>query len=132
MNGEERVPVSIGMKLVSLLLMVGGVLGIGLTAWLDSNLVSSGQVALFSPSVAITGYFIVVFGWAAWTGRNLSIGYRRAVRQAQILFALQSPLFRVPGFVYEFHTGFTASIGIANGAAFNFSFHLGSSANFYL
>lgn len=132
MNGRERVPVSIGMKLVALLLMIGGVLGVGLTFWLDLSLVSSGRAGVLSPAIAMTGAFIVLFGWAAWVGRELWVGERRAVRMAGILFAIQVPLLRVPGLIYEWHTGFTVPITVGSGGRFGAGFNLGSSFSFYV
>ena len=132
MNGRERVPVSIGMKLVALLLMIGGVLGVGLTFWLDLSLVSSGRAGVLSPAIAMTGAFIVLFGWAAWVGRELWIGERRALRMAGILFALQLPVLRIPGLIYEWHTGFTVPITVSSGARFGAGLNLGSSFSFYI
>jgi hypothetical protein len=130
MNGQERIPVSPGMKLTSLLLVIGGVWGIGIACWIDIGLVNSGRI--FSQSMAIAGAFIVLSGWAAWTGRDMWLGYRRALPMAQILFALQIPLLRIPGFFYEFHTGVMWSILIMSGPRFTLGSNLGSSFNFYI
>jgi hypothetical protein len=132
MSSDDRIKVSLGLKLVSLLLIVGGVVGIGLTLWLDLNFVNSGQISLFSPTIAITGAFIVLFGWAAWTGRELWTGNRRALTWAKILFGIQIPLIQLPGFSYEFHTGFTLPIRIITGPRLNFGFNFGSSFTFYI
>ncbi len=132
MSEDEQVPVSTGIKLISLLLMVGGVVGGGLTFWLEMNSVSSGQIRFFSPAAGVLGAFIVLFGWAAWTGRNLWLGKRSALTQAKILFGIQVPLFQVPGFAYEFHTGLTVPIKIAGGLHFSVGFNFGSSFSFYI
>lgn len=47
MSSNDRVPVSMGMKLVALLLMVGGVVGIGVGVWLDIRWLTNSQASLF-------------------------------------------------------------------------------------
>jgi hypothetical protein len=132
MSGAERVPVSVGMKFVALLLIVGGALGIALTLWLDISLLSSERVRVFSSSTAITGAFIVLYGWGVWTGIDLWRGRRQAITMAQVLFAMQIPVLNVLGFSYEFHTGLAIRIMVLGGANLNFNFQLGSSFNFYI
>jgi hypothetical protein len=132
MSGDNRVPVTGGMKFVSLLLIIGGIVGIGVAVWIDVELMTNGQIKLFSPSTAIGGAFIVLFGWAVWTGRDLWRGRRQAITFATILFALQIPAFQIPGFSYEFHTAFTFVVSILSGPRFNLNFNLGSSFTFFI
>lgn len=132
MSSNDRVPVSMGMKLVALLLMVGGVVGIGVGVWLDIRWLTNSQASLFSASTAIVGVFILLYGWAVWTGLDLWKGRRRALKFAQILFVMQIPVFTIPGISYEFHTGFTLLIMILRGLRLNFNFNLGSSFSFYI
>jgi hypothetical protein len=132
MKTMEQVPASTGLKFVSLLLMIGGVVGICITFWLETNFVTNGQIGLFSPTTGIFGSFIVLFGWAAWTGRELWQRKKQALTMAKVLFALQIPLFQIPGFAYEFHVGLTVPIRIASGGHIGSGFNLGSSFSFYI
>jgi len=130
MSGEQRVPVSIGIRLVSLILGLGGLLGLVLTLWYEINLIFS-RYGPFSLWNLLNGVFIAVFGWAVWAGGELWQRKRRGLRMAQILFAMQIPMLQVPGFMYEFHTGLRVSIGLVSPARFTYSFHLGSWVTFY-
>jgi hypothetical protein len=103
-----------------------------LTIWLDINLLASSQIGMFSSTTAIAGVFIILFGWSAWTGLELWRGRRQAIKFAQILFAIQIPVLTLPGFSYQFHTGFLVQIAVLEGVRFNFGFHLGSAFNFYI
>jgi hypothetical protein len=118
------------MRLVSLLLGLGGLLGLVLMLWFDINMILSGQ-SRFSLSIVITGAFLAIFGWAVWTGGELWQGKRRGLKMAQILFAMQIPLLRAPGFMYEFHTGLMVSVGLATPTRFTYSFYFGSWVTFY-
>jgi len=130
MNPDERFPVTAGIKIVALLLLIGGVLGVGVSAWLDLGLLGSSQ--LQATSVVITGVFILLFGWAAWTGFELWRGRRQALWMAKVLYALQVPVFTFPGFTYELHTGLAVRFMLFNGLNLNFNFHLGSTFSFYI
>jgi hypothetical protein len=132
MNADERFPVSRGMKLVSLLLAIGGLVGVAITFWLYMNSITNDQIRLFSPTTGIFGAFMVLFGWAAWTGRELWLRKKQALTMAKVLFGLQIPFIQIPGFAYEFHTGFTVPIRIASGMHVGAGFQFGSSFTFYL
>lgn len=132
MNSSDSVPISTSMRLVALLLIVGGVVGIGVGVWLDIRLLTNSRISLFSGTTAIIGVFILLYGWAVWTGLDLWKGRRRALKFAQILFAMQIPLLTVPGFSYEFHIGLTVLIAILSGPHLNLNFNLGSSFAFYI
>ena len=129
---SEKLPAAKGLKIISLLLMLGGCFGVALTVAFDFGLLTTSGMSIFSPTVAIAGVFIVIFGWCVWTGIDLWRGRRQALPWAKILFAIQIPTLIVPGFSYEFHTGFVvrimASVPFRLGANFNF----GSSFSFYI
>jgi uncharacterized SAM-binding protein YcdF (DUF218 family) len=132
MNSKDRFAVTKGMRIVALLLILGGALGVGLTVWLDVNLLMSSQIRILSSAVAIAGVFILLFGWCVWTGVDLWRGRRLALKFAMILFAIQIPVIIVPGFSYQLHTGLMLSIGILAGGQFNAGFQFGSAFNFYI
>jgi hypothetical protein len=129
MNGQDRFAASKGMKLVSLLLIVGGALGAGLTIWLDVKLLMSSQLSILSSAAAIAGVFICLFGWCVWTGVDLWRGRRQALKFAMILFALQVPVLTLPGFSYHLHTGLQLRIAVLTGGEFDAGFKLGSGFN---
>jgi hypothetical protein len=130
MNSNDKVPVSTGMKFVALLLIVGGVVGIGVCVWIDLKLLLNFRASPFTLTTAKMGVFILLYGWAVWTGRDLWRGRRQALRFAQILFAMQIPLLSVPGFSYEFHTGLSVLASVLDGPHLHFGFQLGSSFTF--
>jgi len=103
MKGDDKFAVTKPMRLVALLLILGGAIGVGLTIWLDVNLVMSSQIRIFSSATAIAGVFILIFGWCVWTGVDLWRGRRQALKFAMILFAMQIPVITVPGFSYALH-----------------------------
>jgi len=131
-NNSEAFLSSKGMKAISLLLMLGGVLGVGIAIVIDARYLMSPGAKFFSPSVAIAGVFILLFGWAVWTGIDLWRGRSHALTWARILFAIQIPTIIVPGFSYEFHVGFIARLMVSSAVRINFGFNLGSSFNFYV
>src|SRR4051794_39244038 len=91
---------SIGVKLISLVLAVGGAIGAGTFVWALSKV----HLALSRETVAAfvcTG----IFCWATWTGINLWRNKPRAYTGAIILFALQIPNIAVHSFTYQFYTG---------------------------
>lgn len=131
MNDSGSISESKGTKAISLLLILGGALGVALAVAFDVGLLTNSGTSFFSPSVAITGAFIVIYGWCIWTGVDLWRGRRQALTWARILFAIQVPSIMVPGFSYEFHTGFMLRIVAGGGLRFGFNFHLGSAFTFY-
>ncbi len=132
MNNSEAFLSSKGMKIISLLLILGGVFGMGIAIVIDARYIMSPGAKVFSPSVAIGGVFILLFGWAVWTGIDLWQGRSQALTWARILFAIQIPTIAVPGFSYEFHVGFIARLMVSSAFRINFGFNLGSSFNFYI
>jgi hypothetical protein len=133
MKADDRFAVTKPMRIVALLLILGGAFGVGLTIWLDANLLASSQLRILSPAVAVAGVFICLFGWCVWTGIDLWRGRRQALKFAMILFALQIPMLAVPGFSYHFYTGFMLRIAILTGGEIDAGFKLGSSGfNLYI
>jgi hypothetical protein len=95
---------SVIVKLISLLLALGGAAGIviGLSTEL-TQLVQSWPWP--SAMTALMGLFVVVFGLSTWVGIDLWRGKPRAYRWAKILLIAQIPQVSVPGFAYHFYTG---------------------------
>lgn len=119
------------MKVISLLLILGGVVGIIVGLMEDVRFLSTPGTSFFSPSVAIFGVFILIYGWAVWSGVDLWRGKSQALLWARILFAMQIFTITVPGFTYEFHTGFIIQV-LFRSAQIHFGFNLGSSFAFYI
>ena len=128
---NESIRNSKAMKAVSLLLIAGGVVGIIVALMADVRYLSIPGASFFSPSVAIVGVFNLIYGWGIWTGVDLWRGKSQALLWARILFALQILAITVPGFTYEFHTGFIIQV-LLRGAQIHFGFNLGSSFAFYI
>ena len=131
MNRDDKLRVTAGIRLISVLLIVGGIVGIVVVVILDTRLLTSGSGRFFSPGVAIGGLFIVLFGWAVWTGIDLWRGRRQAVTWAIILFAMQVPSLTIPGFSYEFYTGIVIQV-LFGSSGLNFAFNFGSSFDFHI
>jgi hypothetical protein len=132
MKADDRFAVTKPMRIVALLLILGGALGVGLTIWLDVNLLNSSQLSILSAAMAIAGVFICLFGWCVWTGIDLWRGRRKALKFAMILFAMQVPVITVPGFSYYLHTGFQLRLAMLTGGEFDAGFKLGSGFNLYI
>jgi hypothetical protein len=121
-----RKSASAGDRLLALMLMLGGVVGIGLSVFMGVKYL---QVHwLYSILVAA---FLLLFAWSALAGFRLWRGERRGWKWATILFAMQIPILTVPGLSYEYYTGM--SFKVAGGHVDKpVTFALGSNANFYL
>ena len=102
MNGTDRFAVTKGMKLISLLLIVGGVTGATFGWWAELQVLRQGTIA----ATVLYGLFVLLFAWSAWTGFELWKGKPQAVRMAQLILAAQIPNFTIPGFSFDgFYTG---------------------------
>jgi len=132
MNSNDRFTVTKGMRIVALLLIIGGALGVGLTIWLDTQLLMSSQLSVLSSAAAIAGVFICLFGWCVWTGIDLWRGRRKALKFAMILFALQIPVITVPQFSYRMYTGLMLQIRVLSGGQVDTGFQFGSAFGFYI
>lgn len=114
------------IRLIAILLIVGGIFGIGLAVWL--GLQASSQ----QPAFAFYGLvFGAVFAWSAWKGISLWKGRPDGYKWAKILFAAQIPILSLPYFAYEFYTGLSLRL-IFGQVNSNIGFGLGSSIEFYV
>ena len=120
------------IKAIALLLMIGGLVGLVIVVFIDARYLLRPDASFFSFSVAIAGIFILLYGWAIWTGIDLWRGRPQALTWALVLFAIQIPTVTVPGFTYEFHTGFIVRILFNAAGRLGFDFNLGSSFMFYI
>lgn len=118
--------VSVGIRLIALLLMVGGAAGVVLFVML---------VIQMAPKQPLMGLFSLpgacVFVWSALTGFDLWRGKPAGYRWARILFAAQIPIILIPGFQYWFYTGVSGYMMFSEGRDSNtsWSFNLGSSVS---
>ncbi|HWF02495.1 MAG TPA: hypothetical protein VHA06_02355 [Candidatus Angelobacter sp.] len=102
MTALNRLP-GIGVKLIALLLIVGGGTGATFTMVAESRLVFKAGIEV----AAVYGLFVLLFGWCAWTGYGLWKDEAWASRNSKLIFAAQIPIFAVPGFSFDgFSTGF--------------------------
>jgi len=122
----SRDSVNVGDRFLATLLLLGGILGMGLSVYLGIRMLRIHWV--YGVLVAA---FLLVFVWSALTGLRLWRGERRGWKWATILFALQIPILTVPGLSYEYYTGI--SIQVMGGHVDKWlTFSLGANANFYL
>jgi len=116
-----------GARLLVVLLVVGGLLGIAAAIPLIQNFARQGeQLRIIVPALSIP-----VFGWCIWTGINLWRGLASGYRWATILFALQIPAVCISRVTYEFSTGFSARVLFGNSTR-QFGANIGSSLNFLI
>jgi hypothetical protein len=76
---NENIRDSKAMKAVSLLLIIGGVVGIVIAIALEGRFLSIPGAPFFSPSIAILGAFNLIYGWSIWTGVDLWRGKSQAL-----------------------------------------------------
>lgn len=93
-------------KLVSLLLMVGGGMGV-LVPFVEWIVMRAHGVTTTGEFVALLGLFVFVFGLSMWIGIELWRKKSRAFRWARILLIAQIPNLGVAGFAYRFYMGVT-------------------------
>ena len=115
-----------GERTLALLLMVGGVLGVGISMFTAGQFLRMHWIY----GVLIAGA-LFVFVWSALTGYRLWRGEVRGWKWATILFALQIPILTVPGFSYEYYTGIALQI-MGGHVDKTFTLSLGANANLYL
>lgn len=95
-------PMGIAVKLIALLLMVGGLAGATLGWAAELHILRQGNIGV----TVLYGLFVLLFGWSAWTGFELWKGKPQAVKMAQLILAAQIPNFTIPGFSFDgFYTG---------------------------
>ncbi len=114
-------------KLVSLLLMGGGIAGLVIALWTELQLLEK-QFSANRGAAAMMGAFAFVFGLCIWTGVELWRGKPWAFRWAQILLVAQIPTISFSGFTYLFYTGFTLYLSLSTlpNVLVGFQFQLGS------
>src|SRR5690242_2091258 len=86
------------MKLISLLLILGGAAGIVMAFWVEGRATSLSDLAF-------TALVIAIFAWSIWVGFDLWQGTPRGYAGAKVLFALQVPAIAFHGFSYQFYVG---------------------------
>jgi ABC-type xylose transport system permease subunit len=113
-----------GVKLIALLLIIGGTLGAAYGFW--GELQSFRQIP--AQLTALEGLFVMLFGWCAWTGFDLWKDKPKAFTNAKIIFLAQILNFTVPGFSFDgFYTGLRAYLMLSERAPYlRFGFNLQS------
>lgn len=106
----------IGVRILAVLLILGGIIGIGLSIWMAI-------LGMEQPAFAIVAIvFAAVFTFTTWQGVKLWQNRPEAYKWSKILFAAQVPAFSVGGITYGFFTlvGFNVQLG-AGVELFDFS-----------
>ncbi|HEY1525471.1 MAG TPA: hypothetical protein VGH51_04465 [Candidatus Angelobacter sp.] len=113
-------------KLVSLLLIVGGIAGVAIALWSELQFLQTQAAA--NRAAALMDAFALIFGACTWTGVELWRKKPAAYRWAQILLIAQIPNISFAGFAYYFYTGFTLylSLNTMPSVLMGFQFELGS------
>lgn len=116
----------IGIRLVSVLLTVGGLLGIGIALFTAVSMAK--QHWLYG---AMMVCFALLFAYATYAGIQLWRDQAGSLRRAWILFLTQIPVVTFPGITYEWYTG--VSFKLMGGQVEKSTLlGLGASFNFYL
>src|SRR5262249_29241456 len=117
-------PRMVGTRLISLLLIAGGALGIVSAIFLIQGLAQHDQpYGAIVPAISIA-----IFGWCIFQGVQLWRGKPSGYKWARIVFAMQIPGFCVSRLTYEFSTGISARIMFGNSNR-QFGADIGSSLN---
>jgi hypothetical protein len=90
-----------GVRLIAVLLIAGGILGVVGAVAVTSAFIRDQRPYRAVPAIAS----MAVFGWGAIKGIDLWRGRPQGYRWAKILFAFQILTFSVAGLSYEFSTG---------------------------
>lgn len=115
-----------GVRFLALLLGLGGLLGVGIVLIMAYQLLQQHWIY-----IVIVAGFMAVFVWCTLTSVRLWRGDPRGWKWALILFIAQIPVLTVPGFSYEFYTGFAIK-AVGGNVDDNFPINLGSSIDLYL
>lgn len=112
------------MKLISLLLILGGAAGTVLALWAEANATS--------PGLAFIAFALAIFAWSVWVGFDLWHGRPRGYTGAKVLFALQIPSVAFHGFSYQFYLGSILALTFRHAAEskLGLEFEMGSAVNF--
>lgn len=90
-------------RLISLMMLVGGLLGVGLCQWMVVTSLSQwGPRQILA--AAFFAAFVGLFGLNAWAGWGLWKGQPWAYEWAKFLLVAQIPKIMVPGFAYHFYS----------------------------
>jgi len=115
-----------GVKFLAFLLVVGGVLGVGISVYMAYTFVQQHWIYL-----VLVATFVALFVWTALTGIRLWRNDPRGWKWGKILFAAQIPVLTVPGFSYEYYSGIAIKV-LGGQVDSHFNMALGANANFYL
>jgi heme A synthase len=106
-------------KLVALLLIVGGTVGMLIALWAELQFLEK-QFSTYYRTAALMGLYAFIFGLCTWTGFDLWREKPHAFKWAQILLVAQIPSIAFPGFAYTFYTGFALYFPLSMLASFRF------------
>jgi hypothetical protein len=122
---EQTDSPGIGVKLIALLLMFGGIYGALFGLYNEWQTLTTAGV----PLAALTGLFVLLFGWSTWIGFEMWHGEAWAFKWAKVIIAAQIPNFTVPGFSFDgFYTGLRILFAISQQPPnLRFGFNLSSS-----
>ena len=121
---------TVGIRLLSLMLALGGIAGISICLWTYGRIFAQSGMKL-SPTTALFGVFIVVFGWSTWIGVEMWQDRPQAYKWAKILFLLQIPTISLPGFAYQLYTGLMLTLAFnRDNDKIGLDFQLASSIDF--
>ncbi|HET6841419.1 MAG TPA: hypothetical protein VFK06_06990 [Candidatus Angelobacter sp.] len=101
----SRKEANVTVKLIALLLAIGGIAGVVICGWTCIKLAFYQSQPIFSLAICLLVVFAIIFALCIWTGVDLWRGRPRALNWARVLFALQIPAITIPGFAYQFYTG---------------------------
>ena len=123
---NRRLPNAVDRAL-ALLLMIGGLLGVGLSAVMSARFLRM-HWAVYGVLFAA---LLLLFAWTALAGFRLWRGEPRGWKSATILFAMQVPILTVPVLSYEYYAGLALRL-VGGHVDKALTLSLGSSGNFYL
>lgn len=117
----------VGIKVISSIMVVGGIAGIVLALWTEARTQKLGQLIFL-------GFAFLLFGATVWAGIELWNGKPRGYMLAKLLFLLQIPIISIHGFAYQFYVGLVLNLSITQDAAskLNLGFEIGSLLNFQI
>lgn len=111
-----------GVRILAVLLIAGGIIGIGLSIWMAILGMQQPVLAVFAV------VFAAAFAFTAWQGVKLWKGTAGGYKWAKILFAAQIPSLSLGGLSYGFYTLLGFNIQAGSGVDV-FDFNVGSALN---
>ncbi len=126
MTGQNK-SVPTGIRLVAVLLIVGGIAGVAISLWAEALAYNPAHLVFVAAA-------IILFGWSVWVGVRLWQGKPNSYKWAQALFILQIPNISVAGFSYQFYLGLMLGLSFSKEATskLNLEFELASRLNFQI